>query len=101
MAGQVDIKLYDTQENAFLDLAAGRMDAQLADFGVGYTWLNSDEGKGFEFFGDQVNIDDRIGIAVRKGEGELVAKFNKAIQGIRADGTYAKINAQYFPFDIY
>lgn len=99
--GKVDVKLYDTQENAFLDLASGRLDVMVVDFGVGYTWLQGDEGKGFEFFGQPADIDDRIGIAVRKGSDELVAKLNAAIKAIRANGTYAKINAKYFPFDIY
>ena len=35
------------------------------------------------------------------GEGDLVKAFNDAIAKIRADGTYAKINAKYFDFDVY
>ena len=97
----VSIKLYDTQENAYLDLASGRVDAALADMLVNYEWLRSDAGKDFEFIGEAINIDDQIGIAARKGDTDLVAKFNKAIKEIRADGTYQKINAKYFPFDIY
>jgi polar amino acid transport system substrate-binding protein len=31
----------------------------------------------------------------------LKAKFNKALEEILADGTYAEINAKYFPFSIY
>ncbi|HBS78598.1 MAG TPA: amino acid ABC transporter, partial [Pseudomonas sp.] len=40
-------------------------------------------------------------IAVRKGNDELREKLNKALAEIRADGTYEKINAKYFPFNIY
>ena len=97
----VKMKLYDTQENAVLDLASGRLDVMVVDFGVGYNWLNSDAGKGFEFFGEGAAIDDHIGIAVRKGEEVLRDKLSAAIKAIRADGTYQKINAKYFPFDIY
>jgi len=97
----VDIKLYDTQENAYLDLGADRVDAVLADMLVNYEWLNSDEGQGFEFKGEAIDIDDRIGIALRKDDTELVKRFNEALAGIRADGTYDKINAKYFPFSIY
>jgi len=96
----VSVKLYDTQENAFLDLESGRIDVMVVDFGVGYTWLNTDAGKNFEFFGKAADIDDKIGIAVRKGSG-LDAKLSAAIKAIRANGVYAKINAKYFPFDIY
>lgn len=97
----VKIKLYDTQENAYLDLASGRADAVLADMLVNYEWLRSDAGKGFEFIGKSINIDDQIGIAVRKEDKGLVARINKAIKAIRADGSYDKINAKYFPFSIY
>lgn len=96
-----EVKLYDTQENAYLDLTAGRVDAILADALVNYDWINSDAGKDFEFKGAPVFDGDLIGIAVRKGENDLREKLNKAIDEIVADGTYAKINAKYFPFSIY
>ena len=96
-----EIKLYDTQENAYLDLSAGRLDGILADAFVNYGWLQSDAGKGFEFKGDPVFDGDLIGIAIRKGSDDLRMKLNKAIKDIVADGTYAKINAKYFPFSIY
>ena len=97
----VDIKLYDTNENAYLDLSSGRVDAVLADKFVNWEWLQSDAGKNFEFKGDPVFEDDEIGIAVRKGNKQLVERLNKALDEIRADGTYQKINEKYFPFDIY
>jgi len=97
----VDIKLYDTQENAYLDLGADRVDAVLADMLVNYEWLKSDEGQDFEFKGEAIDIDDKIGIALRKDDTDLVKRFNEALAAIRADGTYDKINAKYFPFSIY
>jgi len=97
----VTVKLYDTQENAYLDLAAGRLDGVLADMLVTYEWLKSDAAKGFEFKGKPVADDDKIGIAVRKGDTKLKERLNKALKEIIADGTYEKINAKYFPFSIY
>ena len=97
----VKIKLYDTQENAYLDLVAGRLDGILADILTTDPWLKSDAGKGFEFKGEPVFEGDRYGIAVRKGDDELRKKLNKAIKDIVNDGTYAKINAKYFPFSVY
>ncbi len=93
-------KLYDTQENAYLDLNSGRIDVLVTDRLPGYDWLSSEQGKGFEFIGDSIDIGDEIGIAVRKGD-PLRERLNKAIGEIRADGTYDKINAKYFPFSIY
>lgn len=97
----VDVKLYGTQEEAFLDLANGRLDVVLNDAYVTYDWLKSEAGQGFEFKGEPVFDDDKIGIAVRKGDDDLRTKLNAALAAIRANGTYETINAKYFPFSIY
>ncbi|RTL97237.1 MAG: transporter substrate-binding domain-containing protein, partial [Hyphomicrobiales bacterium] len=41
------------------------------------------------------------GIAVRKGETDLVNKLNEAIDTIRKNGKYKEINDKYFKFDVY
>ncbi|HEY6610015.1 MAG TPA: ABC transporter substrate-binding protein [Pseudomonas sp.] len=97
----VEVKLYDTQENAYLDLASGRVDGVLADKLVNWEWLKSDAGKDFEFKGEPVFDDDKIGIAVRKGDDALRERLNSALQAIVEDGTYQQINDKYFPFSIY
>ncbi|MFJ9992381.1 ABC transporter substrate-binding protein [Pseudomonas putida] len=96
----VEIKLYDTQENAYLDLVAGRIDGILADKYVQYEWLKSKDGMNYEFKGEPVMDSDKIGIAVRKGDTKLRDDLNKALAEIKADGTYKKINDKYFPFSI-
>lgn len=96
-----DVKLYDTQENAYLDLASGRVDVILADRLVSYDWLQSEAGEDFAFLGEPIDIGDTIGIAVRKGDDELLARLNAALAEIIADGTYEELNAKYFPFPIY
>ena len=96
-----DIALYDTQENAYLDLSSGRVDALLADKYAIYGWLKVDPaGKDYEFKGEPINEDDKVGIALRKGESELRSKLNLALKEIKEDGTYKKINDKYFPFSI-
>lgn len=96
----ITIKLYDTQENAYLDLTSGRLDGILADKYVNYEWLKSDAGRSYEFKGDPVEESDKIGIAVRKKD-PIREKLNTALKEIVADGTYKKINDKYFPFSIY
>jgi len=97
---EITVKLYDTQENAYLDLTSGRLDGILADKYVNYEWLKSDAGTSYEFKGDPVEESDKIGIAVRKGD-PIREKLNAALKEIVADGTYKKINDKYFPFSIY
>ena len=100
LSSKVTVKLYDTQDNAYLDLSSGRLDAIVSDQLPAYDWLRSKEGQAFEFKGEKIDIDDKIGIAVRKND-KLREKMNKALQDILADGTYDRINAKYFPFSIY
>jgi putative lysine/arginine/ornithine/histidine/octopine transport system substrate-binding protein len=95
-----NVRLYDTQENAYLDLAAGRVDAVLADLFVTYEWLQSDAGKDFELKGDPVFENDKIGMALRKQDTELQTRLNEALKTIQSNGVYDKINAKYFPFSI-
>ena len=101
----VTVKEYDTQENANLDLVAGRLDLILADSVVLQEgFLNKPEGKDFGFIGPDLRgpiFGDGAGIGVRKEDTELRDKFNAAIKAIRADGTYKKLNDKYFPFDVY
>lgn len=95
------LKFYDTQDNVYLDLLAGRLDIVLSDELPTYDWLKSSGNDDkFGFKGEAFKKDDEIGIAVRKGD-KLKDKFNKALDEILADGTYKTINAKYFPFSIY
>lgn len=102
--GIVTIKTYDTQENANLDLIAGRVDLLLADsVALLDGFLKSPEGADFEAKGQPIRdplLGAGAGIAVRKGD-PLAAKFSEAIKAIRANGVYKKINDKYFSFDIY
>ena len=101
-----EVVMYASQEEVFQDLAIGRIDAQISDsIAADDGFLKTDAGKDFEFVGaDQVDpacYGEGAGIAVRKKDGKLKGQFNKAIQAIRKNGTYQKINAKYFDFDIY
>lgn len=99
LMGQADVKLYDTQTAAYADLQAGRLDAMVSDIYPAMDWLSSVEG--FALAGEKIDINDQIGIGIRQGEEGLKAAFNQAIDAIRANGTYAEINAKYFSADIY
>jgi polar amino acid transport system substrate-binding protein/arginine/ornithine transport system substrate-binding protein len=101
-----DLRLYATQEEVFLDLAARRLDAQFSDsLQADEGFLKTDAGKGFAFIGGpQYDLEchgEGAGIAVRKGQDELLAAFNAAIMALREDGTYEAINAKYFEMDVF
>ncbi|MFW5900013.1 MAG: ABC transporter substrate-binding protein, partial [Desulfovermiculus sp.] len=102
----VKVKPYATQEEANMDLVSGRLDLVFADAVVLLEgFLNTEDGEDYEYVGpgytDEEWFGEGIGIAVRKKDDELRKKLNKAIQTIREDGTYQKINEKYFDFDVY
>lgn len=97
---------YSKQDEAFLDLTAGRVDAALVDIiAAQQGFLNTAQGKNFEFAGpvydDPKYFGVGAGVAMRKGDTALRTEFNSAIATIRANGVYKKIQDKYFDFDVY
>jgi polar amino acid transport system substrate-binding protein len=95
------VKLYPTQDEAAADMQNGRIDALISDKFVVADWLNNAGKECCKMLGDVAGTETEAGIGIRKGDDELRAKFNKAIDAVVANGTYKKIVAKYFPFDIY
>lgn len=101
-----EIVRYTSQDQVFLDLAAGRIDASMEDqVAADVGFLKRPQGQAFAFVGpaftDPKYFGIGSGVAMRKGDMPLQAKFNQAIADIRANGTYQKIAKQYFDFDVY
>lgn len=97
----IDVKLYPTQEEAAADLQNGRIDALISDKFVVVDWLYGDGKDCCTMIGDVPGTETEAGIGIRKGDDALKERFNKAIDALVANGTYAKIVGKYFPFDIY
>jgi len=102
----VEVVRYGTQDEAYLDIVAGRVDMLLADSAaLADGFLKKPEGQDYQFIGPDLTdpkwFGPGAGIAIRKEDKDLVELFNKAIDKIRADGTYKKIQDKYFDFDVY
>ncbi|KMJ52429.1 ABC transporter substrate-binding protein [Vogesella sp. EB] len=99
------IKGYGKITDAFLDLKGGRLDYVYVDATIGEAdFLKTPFGKGFAFVGPVFNDPKYYmgsGIAIQKGNKELLAKVNAALKAILADGTYRSIERRYFSYDIY
>ena len=101
-----EIKTYQTTDEGFQDLAAGRIDASQADSIAIDAFLASDVGKACcEAAGavadDPAILGKGVGVGLRKGEDALKAQFNAAIAKVIADGTYDAISKPYFAMSIY
>jgi polar amino acid transport system substrate-binding protein len=98
-------RAYTTITDYEHDLAEGRLDAVMDSRIVLGNWLKTDDGQCCRILG-RIKPDPNIhgegaGIAVRKGDIDLVERFNAALAAIRTNGTYKRINDKYFDFDVY
>lgn len=102
--GIADVKIYNTQDEANADLAAGRIDATLADQIAMDAFVKSDQGKDMEVKGmapaDPL-FGDGIGVGLRKDDGEMLTKVNSGLKALVDSGEYDAIAKKYFDFDIY
>lgn len=89
------VQLYDSYINAYLDLRAGRNDAVMAEKVSAADWLASENSDGFGLVGDEIDNNDNIAIAVRKGD-PLKAEFDRALSELKASGELANIEAANF-----
>lgn len=88
------VQLYDNYDNAYLDLKSGRSDAVLAEKVSAKSWLK-DNAAGFGIVGDEIDNNDNIAIAVRKGD-PIKEDFNKALSAIRSNGKLASLEQANF-----
>lgn len=96
-----DLKLYPTAIEADSDLSNKRLDAIIHDKFPLLSWLEKEGKDCCKLLGEIDGTQSPISIAIRKNSDDLKNRFNKAIDEIRADGTYDKISKKYFNTDIY
>ena len=87
------VQLYDSYVNAYLDLKSGRNDAVMAEKVSAKDWLKNNTG--FVLVGEEIDNNDNIAIAVRKGD-PLKAQFDNALAELKASGELAQIEAKHF-----
>lgn len=98
-----DIKRYASADDFVIDLQSGRLDLAFTDYPTGkYTLLDAADSKGkFMIVGEKVNdskyFGEGYGIAFRKRDAALAARFNDALKEVKQNGTYQKLLDKYFP----
>ena len=102
---EATIKRYPTQDEANADLASGRLDYILSDKLPMMAYLETDAGKACCTFVADLERDVKLqgagsSFAFRKDSPELRALFNTALAEAIKDGTYKKVQAKYFKFDL-
>ncbi|PFH20122.1 MULTISPECIES: transporter substrate-binding domain-containing protein [Burkholderia] len=98
----VNVATYQTADQAYADLANGRIDATFQNVQAAKKgFLSKPQGAGFDYSGAPI-IDERtlgVGVALgfRKEDAALRERFNLALAKIKADGTLQQLVEKYFP----
>lgn len=88
------VTTYDSDVIALQDLTTGRLDAVITDKLVGLVARN-EAGLKINAISDPLQQDE-MGIVVQKGDTELLAEINTALNDMIADGTYEEISMRWF-----
>lgn len=93
----------DDQEEAFALLLAGQADLVLSDTINLLDFLQQPKAADYDFIGPPLlgdTLNSKAHIAVRKND-RLLGRVNHALEEIRLNGVYDRINRHYFPFSVY
>lgn len=103
LKGVADVRLYKTNDEIGLDLAAGRVDLMLASTSNLRAYMDAPDGKDLVFTGPLLTggpLGQGAGIGLRKSDSDLKALFDAAITDAKADGTIGKLSLKWFKVDI-
>ncbi|MEZ5686230.1 MAG: transporter substrate-binding domain-containing protein [Paracoccaceae bacterium] len=84
---------FDTIDDAVAAAKNGEADAVFGDKEVLRPFA---EGQGLAWAGEEVFLDEGIGVGVRKSDGELKEKLNAAIDSMKADGSLNALLVKHF-----
>jgi polar amino acid transport system substrate-binding protein len=95
-SGGGEIKRFELARMALKELDAGSVDAVVTDNGVVLNYMTLNPGSGLRTVSDREFVLQGYGIALRKGNAELLTKINQGLAGIRTDGSYDALYVKYF-----
>ena len=90
------IKRFESTPLALKELEAGGVDAVVADNGVVVHYVANNPGAKFKTVSDASFAPEQYGIAVKKGNAELLAMINKGLAALKSDGSYNAIYKKTF-----
>ena len=90
---------FEDNNQALMDLEAGRIDAVVADEILVRYYLSLKGEEKFKILDDNFG-EEEYGVGIRKGDTEMVDDFNKAYKEMQEDGTLQEISEKWFNEDI-
>lgn len=90
------LKRFESTPLALKELESGGLDAVVADNGVVSHYVANNGSARFKQVSDPAFVPEQYGLAIKKGNAELLAKLNQGLAALRADGSYDRIYAKHF-----
>ncbi len=94
-----EIRRYDVNVNAFLDLQAKRIDAVIIDE-VAAQYYISEKKAPFVVVENSPLTEELYGVGFRKSDGKLLAEVDRILDEMKSDGKAAEISQKWFAKDI-
>jgi polar amino acid transport system substrate-binding protein len=91
-----NIKRFESTPLALKELENGGVEAVVADNGVVQHYIQNNPNAKFKSVTDASFTPEQYGIAVKKGNADLLKKINDGLAAIKADGSYDAIHMKFF-----
>lgn len=96
-----EVRRYTSADDAVNDMLASRLDIVMFDYPTGQSALFEASPGRFRLVGTKIHdehyFNDGFGIAFRKRDQALAARFNQALVELKKNGTYQALVDKYFP----
>lgn len=87
--------LFDTNNEAFMDLEAGRVEALVADEVLARYYIKQKDSEMFKVLDEDFGKEE-YGIGMRKQDKELIELLNSTLDKIKEDGIYTELYNKWF-----
>lgn len=89
-----EVKQYNNTVLCMMELTKGGVDVVINDLPTSEVYVSKQPDKVRVL--PEILVSDNYGFVFAKGSTELLAKWNKALAEVKADGTYSKLSESYF-----
>lgn len=93
------VSTFNTEPEAFMELKAKGCEGVVNDRPINLYFLSQSNASEGVTEINEILTAEKYGIAVRKGNTELLEKLNKGLETLRENGTYSKIYQKWFKLD--
>ncbi len=98
VAGVKDVKTYPKDTDSLQNIMSGRVDAWVTDKFVAIDAIKNNPNA--RLIMGEMLFEEKVAMAVSKGNTALKEKINTALSDLTKDGTYLKISQKYFNEDV-